>query len=315
MPFTFRMTLSGLMVVVPDRPFESAFGPAGSVTVLLPNLLRPHPLENGDKAILDPHLPFLEFPLAARQSASTRAADLLNPARNTGLCKLLGEEIEILAVPGLPVGFTLDTREPADPNQANPDEQKSLFWLATMEQAAPGRGTLKPGLLDSELGEKKDIVARMRVERGRFRTFALSTELCRFEPKGPAGFERRVAISLALEIEGVPSHVALSMKKTGEEPEVLVLAGKDGEVVELNLMNSEIEDVMNPQPAGQVDLDPDRPVADFEVFYDLADGFRTRNRKEPKRFLRQFRPDDDDTGSAPPHALCSPTGMNATKAA
>lgn len=313
MPFTFRMTLSGLMVVVPDRPFASAFGPAGSVTILLPNLLRPHPLENGDRASLDPHLPFLEFPLAASQAATTREPDLLNPARKTGLCKLVGEEIEILPVPGLPVGFTLDTRSPANVNQPTLAERESLFWLATMEQATPGRGTLKAGLLNSELGETKEIVARARIDRGRLSTLALSLDPCRFEPDGPRNFQRRIAISLVLEIPGVPSHVRLSMKKADREAEVLVLAGKDGETVELHLMNSEIEDVMNPRPAVQLPLEePLRPIADFEVFYDLAAGFRARNRNEPRRFLQQIR---EGTPQNPPHALCSPTGMNAEQAA
>jgi hypothetical protein len=307
MPFTFRIILSGLMAMVPDRPFQDTLEAADGVTFLFPNLLRPRELEHRmteAPEFLDPHLPFLEFPTAARLDASTREADLLNPRRSTSLCRLVGEEIEILPIPGLSAGFKMETSIPANRKVAAGDEVKSLFWVTPLEQGSPGRGIIKPGLLDGPLGDKKDIVTRIRFERGRLFTNTVTDRPCRFEPASPLRFERPIALSLALEIEGVPTQVALAMKKQGQDTKVLVLAPKDGQsVVELNLMNREIEDILNPT-LPQV-LEPDRPLADFEVFYDFSSGFKPG---DPRPFLREIPsrgPIQD-----PPHALCPPTALS-----
>lgn len=307
MPFTFRMILSGLMVMVPDRPFEQNLEPSDGVTFLFPNLLKPRKLEhmpNREPQLLDAHFPFLEFPMAARRSGSTREADLHNPARNAGLCRLVGEEIEILAIPGQSVGFRMETSIPANKKVPAGDELRSLFWVASVEQGSPGRGVIRPDLLAAPLGEKESLVTRVRFEHGRLFTNTVTNRRCRFEPASRLRFERPVALSLALEIENVQTHVALAMRKQGQDPQVLVLAPEGGEgIVELNLMNREFEDIFNPSLLQLAE--PDRPLADFEVFYDLSSTFQPG---DPRPFLREIPSTDPVTD--PPHALCPPTALS-----
>lgn len=307
MSFKFRMILSGLMVMVPDQPFEQTLEPSDGVTFLFPNLRKPRKLEHmpeKKEQFLDPHFPFLEFPTAARRSGSTRETDLSNPNRKTDLCRLVGEEIEILPIPGQTVGFRMETSVPANQKVAAGSDAESLFWVAAVEQGAPGRGVIRPGLLEAPVGENESFITRVRFEHGRLFTNTVTNRRCRFEPASRLRFERPVALSLALEIENVKTHVALALKKQGEQPRVLILAPESGEgEIELNLMNREFEDILNPTLLQL--LDPERPLADFEVFYDFSNGFKPG---DPRPFLREIPSLDPITD--PPHALCPPATLS-----
>lgn len=145
MPFNFRMILSGLLVVVPDRRFEKTVEAAGTVTILVPNLLSSRVLSTGQA--LEPHVPVLEFDLAHRRDPSTRETDLVNPDRGKGICSLRTEEIEVLPVPSLASSFEIVGGRPANKQTPTLEERRSLFWMTTMEQAVPG-SELQPELLD-----------------------------------------------------------------------------------------------------------------------------------------------------------------------
>lgn len=308
MPFDFRMILSGLMVAVPGRRF--LFAPADSMNILVPNLRRPRllePFSAEDPQILDPHFPFLEFPEGARLDSSTRQVDLARPVAGRSLCHLAGEEIEIL-VPGLDRVFTMNTLRPVDLEEPTPEEERSLFWIATVEEASPGKGLLKPDLLTAPLENDAPIATRLRFDTGHFCTHLLSTNVCRFEPQMDGDVMRRYAIRLALEITGVPDRVTVSMKK-GEVTQELHLAPRAGQTsLEIQLSNRELEDILNPNPspAAVAVREPGRPLADFHVFYDFSRDFVAG---EPRRFLQEVEIEGKDGEQFPPHALCPPTGM------
>lgn len=311
MPFTFRMILSGLMAVIPDRTFDTSLESADSVTILVPNLLKPRPLNNrrnGQQEILDPHFPILDFDLQNRQASSTRPVDLsTNDGR--GICHLETEKIEILPLPGLAQDFKLLTGVPNDVDNPTPGEKRSLFWLVTMEQASPGNGALEPGLDAAPLNRKGRIITQVKLERGTLATHALSENSCRIEPLDQNPLDRRVAASLQLLIENVPIHVALSMKKEGKPAQTLFLAPPDGtSEVRVRLMSREFEHIGLPEPPEPDELD--QPVADFEVFYDLVKGFDREQGIRP--FLFEVVPPPPgrvNFTTDTPKALCPPTAL------
>ncbi len=305
MPFTFRMVLSGLMVVVPDRP-RSLFGPPESLTVLVPNLQKPRTLDGAD--ILDPHFPFLEIPTQSRRESSTREADLEIPSRRTSLFHLAEEEISI-RVPGLDPALSFNTVKPRDLAHPNSEEEKSLFWLATVEQASPGYGLVNPSLLTADLVGNGDIATRLRIDTGSLCSHRLSERPCRFEPFQRDGeVDRRYTTQLALEIEGVPGEVILSLRKGDTTTRELHLMPRSraSELV-VHFTNREFEDIVylsSEQPA-----DVTRPLADFHVFYDVSLAKRDGRLIPAERRFLQMLPDDGVVH--PPHALCPPTGMMA----
>lgn len=308
MPFNFRMVLSGLMAVVPDRPFAKTIESASSVTLLMPNLLASRMLSTGEA--LDPHVPILEFKKLFRdENLSSRLPDLENLNKGTVLYRLEGEELEILPVPDLAVGFSLIGDRPVNKNKPSNAERRSLFWVTTMEQALPGRSKLRPGLLDGPLDGRGKIVTRIKIERGRLVTQALSPNICRFDPAAPEPFEQRVAVRLALEIDRVPRHVVLSMKRKGEEARRIVFAPPDGTSdVEVELTNREHDDILGLHPTVRP---PDRALADFEIFYDLVDGLNL-TREDARPALRQvFRRGDPQDPDLTRHAICPPTAFTA----
>lgn len=302
MDYQFRMVFSGLSVLVPSLEFNGAVQPAESAVMLLPNLLRPRALS--DRSILDSHFPILKFNLDQRQDSSTRQTDAQSGA--TGLCLLVGEEIEVLPMQRLSTSFSMVTDPPADLEEPTPEHQRSLFWLATMDQAAPGNGRLMSDLVEGPLGTKSKIASRVRLDRGRLVTDRLSRRVCRFNPEGTSRLNRRIAVSLALEIDHVPGPIALSMSRAGKPPERLVLAPRNGEdVVQVEIQNREADEFFAIIP----ELEPDlvRPEGDFEIFFDLL-----ADQRLERRFIQQIIPEGEFPVD-PPHAMCPPTAANQTR--
>ncbi len=191
MPFTFRMILSGLMAVIPDRTFDTSLESADSVTILVPNLLKPRPLNNrrnGQQEILDPHFPILDFDLQNRQASSTRPVDLsTNDGR--GICHLETEKIEILPLPGLtpisscsPACQTMSTtRHPAKEVSVLARHHGTGLPRQRSPRARPRRGPPEPEGADHHAGEARTGHARdARAER-KF----LPDRAPRPEPPGP----------------------------------------------------------------------------------------------------------------------------------
>lgn len=306
MPFNFRMVLSGLMVVVPSRP-QDFLAPADSLTVLLPNLRRPRTVgpPSLQPEILDPHFPFLLIPDGTRLEESTRRVDLAIPEQQQ-MFHLLGEEIEI-QVPGLAPGLSMNTLRPLDLNQPTADEERSLFWIATVEDASPGFGAVNPDFLTAELEGNNQIATRLRIDAGHFCTHLLSERACQFHPTRDGDVERRYAIRLALEFQEVPDRVILRLTRAGESRE-LHLGQAAGEL-EVQLTNREFEDLLNPgNPADPRPAMVDRPLNDFDVFYGFS--LAPEVPAEARRFLELVPlPPNPLEPVTPPHALCPPTGM------
>ncbi|MES1244601.1 MAG: hypothetical protein ABUT39_23545 [Acidobacteriota bacterium] len=318
MPFNFRIVLSGLMAVIPNRP-RFFFAPTESLTVLLPNLRRPRAVgrPNPQPEILDPHFPFLVVPGGARLAESTRQADLTVPARQEQLFHLLGEEIEI-RVPGLAQGFSMNTSQPRSLVEPTADESRSLFWLATVEDASPGFGAVNPAFLsaDLDLENNDQIASRLSINAGHFCTNLLSEGACRFNPVEDDDVERLYAVRLALEFTDVPDRVILVLTRAGVSQE-LHLGQAAGEL-EVQLTNREFEDLLSPRdPRRREPAVVGRPLNDFDVFYGLTDNNNVP--LEARRFLELVPPPPSPTRTGPvnpPHALCPPTGMTLkTKAA
>jgi hypothetical protein len=299
-----RLSFSGLCTFVLDPPLstfafqESPSEPAtlSSVTILLQRLTRSRQLSNHVNLrpeVLDQHFPLLEFnlkdqPKRKKTSTDRRADfhclpdDLGNMTK--GVCLLNGEDLTVFHE-GDKTPLTFSTLRPANPTnpQLTEEEEKSLFWMVSLEDALPGNATLDPRLIETQPGSNQPILARIRLTEGTLKTRDLTDLPYTIGGSvAPSRLNRRIATAFEVEMD-VQSPVEITMlaNRNGAEAERrLVLVSADGGDLEVGIANMEIDRFIGFDPASAP-----RVEADFEVYADLL--ARPLERDQPRPFLRQ----------------------------
>lgn len=278
---TLRMSFSGLCTFVFDPPLDPSIfeeSPAGDAnlkkaTVLLQRLTRARALANQvnlRSEVLDQHFPLLEFNRKDWQPKSTRKADFhcfpdAEGEMTKGVCLLKGEELTIVSDRPSDSSLAFSRLKPKDP--ANPvlglDEETSLFWMATLEDALPGRAMLNPRLLDTPAGSNQPILAKVQFDQGFLKTRELTDLPFNLGPSGPnSSFPRRVAIAFDLEVPFKEEVTVNMLSLNSDVPRRLVL--KSQKDVEVGIANMEIDRYIGIDPTTGPHV-----AADFEVYFDL----------------------------------------------
>lgn len=316
MSFVFRIHFSGLCAFVFDSPVKEPPDANGEVLplqnkegiVLLQNLIQsrrlspdPNDLDETPQ-FLDSHYPQLEFNMADLDPANTRIPDLENKITGRGLCLLFGEDLTLLPDrrAAQPSSLSVPRMIPKDPQDPTPPEQGSLWWMATMDDAFPGKGILRQGLEDVAPNEKGEIVARVQITQGDLSTTDRSTQPCTFESPGSKTFKQRIATQITLEIP-ITTNIGIRMVKNSgvAHARELVLFPSDGKQVEIVVGNLEIDGFLGLPKGYQV-----RSAADFEVHYELSAAYE---RDVPTAFpLARTADDAYDTRNG---GLCPPTAF------
>jgi hypothetical protein len=315
MSYTLRVLFSGLCAFVPNRPFDRLEDPPTQVTVLLPNLLKPQPLDTNSPSgnTLEPHFPLLGFDLSDLHPQSQRKPDLWREASGKGACLLYGEEISLeLNIPSNGHSkLTIPTRSENQPKEkqeeATPTDRESLYWLSRLDRATPKHFVI-PTLLTDSLSQEDNppLLARMRLEQGFLRVSKLSERVCRFD--GSNGYIQQIATELALDIPGVEGPAAIVLRGSdGTERSLTLTPVRKPGVVEIRIENRELDDLLGiPQ-----EMFPPRELADYQVFYKLVQpesGTVTPSiRSFPKQQPKKDGKDDGSTLKNP--SLCPPTAL------
>jgi len=287
MSFTFRIHFSGLCAFIFDQPVKEGSGSSGEVPplikkeglVLFRNLIRSRPLSpvpddiSRTPQFLDPHYPQLEFKMRDLDvAANERVPDLVNTATGQGLCLLFGEDLTLRpdSKDAQPYSLTIPRSIPKDPENPTTAEERSLWWVATLEDAFPGKGTLRKNLDKVSPNELGEIVARVRITQGDLFTSERSLRSCTFERPGSQVFKQRVATQLTVEIPNIQSNIGIRMVKNGfsKGARELILFPSDGIQVDIKIHNLEIDGFLGLPKDYQA-----RPVADFEIHYQMSDGY------------------------------------------
>ena len=321
---TLRLSFSGLCTFVFDPPLDPFVFESGpklpdaaltEATVLLQRLTRSRLLSNQvnlQNEVLDQHFPLLEFNLSDYQADSTRspnfhcspAVDADGRTKNEmtrGVCLLNGEELTITGDGEAldPLRFArLKPAKPADP-QVSEEERKSLFWMATLDDAVPG-AALNPTLLATSPASNQPILAKVHLTKGRLTTRELTDFAYTLATSGgTSNLNRRVATSFELEME-FQEKVTFNMvanRKGKTTNEQLVLAPKYGDTVQVGIVNMEIDRFIGLDPTTAP-----RVQADFEVYFDLL--------QEPiaqRPFLQLAARDNSSTQGG--ISSCAPSGV------
>jgi hypothetical protein len=277
---TLHLTISGLCVFAFDQPLKGKGKDPTQATLLLQRLIQARELAhvtNGAKEVLDQHFPMLEFnPDDRDKIASTRGPDLLfapdaKGDMQKGGCTLFGDDLTIL-IDGQPMRSNALqlTRTPPTNQYAPTDADKdTLWWMATLEDAFPGRGTVDPIFTRNPPGPNQKILARVVLSEGRLKTLDLSDDACTFVSPGSTTFNQRIATSFVLEVP-FSKTVELSMNRpNGSKIETrrLVFSPAAGKDLQIAIKNMEID------PSIGVPRDySSRATADFEVYAELLPG-------------------------------------------
>lgn len=290
-----QIKISGLCVFAFDRPLKKEGPPPTRATLLLPKLTHARALNNFVNQryeVLDQHFPLLVFNLNARDSASSRDIDFMipdpkNPDRkkiDQGVCLLFGEDVTIKTDDDkVPHKLELDQTPPAKPlaATADPKEKLSLWWMATLDDAFPGKGNVNPLFLDNPPGPNQAVLARVQLTQGRLATTDLTDHPCTFMPPGDPKFYQRIATSFTLDLP-FQEKVEINVERR-EDGKIsasnLILKGPGN--VQIEIKNMEIDELI-----GMKKSYSPRPEADFEVYADIL--AQPIEGKPP--FLRQTGP-------------------------
>ncbi|HEV2851557.1 MAG TPA: hypothetical protein VHC97_02020 [Thermoanaerobaculia bacterium] len=294
---TLRLSFSGLCTFVFDPPLGGDGSARREATVLLQRLTRARALANQvnlQPEVIDQHFPLLEFNLADLQPESTRRADFhcfpdAAGRMTRGVCLLNGEDLTIGAE-GRELAGGLSFSRQAPKDLANPqlseEEQASLFWMVTLEDAVPGNAALNPKLLGTDPGSNQPILARVKLTEGRLRTRELTDSPYTVAgSKGSSSLNRRVATAFELEVDcGSKVRIRMVSHRNGSKTErALVLAAAGGGDVEVGIANMEIDRYVGLDAAAGP-----RVEADFEVYSDLLANPPAKG--EPRPFLSNVSP-------------------------
>jgi hypothetical protein len=294
MSYLFQMYFRGLCAFVPSEPIDKKPYPqhVDSITVLVPNLLISKDLRK--RQVMSSHYPCIAFDMDQRQKGSTREPDFIIPGKpSTGLCFLNGED---LSFPGLPPGgnpgLDLKNQPASDPER----EKESLFWLAKMERAKKGAGVLRKGLVRPSKPKREEILGRLVMDRGIFKSSYLTSQIATFDDYST--YRQVIAWELLWEVPGVTGVVEIDFSfidpAQGRSTKLLLAPGKKDEGVDLTLRNLEIEAFIAKYQGSR-----GKRGKDFEIHYGLSKASRGRH---PVPVL--------PTSPSPPdsvHELCPPT--------
>jgi hypothetical protein len=321
-----RVKISGLCVFAFERPLKTSVEPPTAATLLLQKLTHARALSNVPNQryeILDQHFPLFVYNLADRDSASTRTTDFLavpdaNGKQMTkGVCLLFGDDVKILSdmdssekQNGRSDGkngasrLQFDLKGPKDKDNPTEDELKSLWWMATLQDAFP-EAEIDPVFVQSAPGANQAILARVKLDRGLLTTDQRTDRPCTFVSPGNQKFDQQVATSFNLDIPFKEKIVIeITRKIEGRvEPSKLILApsGHGSGGLEIEIKNMEIDELI-----GMKRSYSPRPEADFEIYADLLkkkpDGFSA---PKTTTYLRQTGPGNP---AGIRNSTCPPTG-------
>ena len=307
-----HLTISGLCVFAFDQPLKGRGKLPTQATLLLQRLIRARELAhvtNGVNEILDQHFPMLEFDPEDRDTAvSTRGPDFLFAPEAQGkmqkaVCTLFGDDLTILidGQPMKPNALQLTRDQPADQNASNLTgaNKDTLWWMATLEDAFPGHGTVDPIFTRNPPGPNQKILARVVLSEGTLKTLDLSDEACTFVSPGSATFNQRIATSFVLEIPfGKTVEISMSRPNGSRiENRRLVFSPAAGKDLQIAIRNMEVD-----QAIGVPHDYSSRATADFEVYAELL----------PAGVVRGLKPVPLPVGpggtSGAGNSRCPPTG-------
>jgi hypothetical protein len=313
-----RIKISGLCIFAFDRPLKGEVPPTRA-TLLLQKLTHARTLSNVPNQryeVLDQHFPLLVFNLPDRDPASTRTADFLALPDSTGrqmtkgVCLLFGDDLKILPdgqEKGADDYLRVDAKPPKEPSNPTEEELKSLWWMATLQDAFPTKANeapvgIDPVFINSKPGANQAILARIDLAEGRLMTHERTDRSCIFAPPGNPEFNQQIAVSFHLDIPFKEKVVIkVTRRADGREEEshlVLAPSGHGSGGLELEIKNMEIDELI-----GMKRSYSPRPEADFEVYADLLAN------KPPgldqRTYLRQMTPGNP---AGIRFSTCPPTG-------
>jgi hypothetical protein len=272
-----QIKISGLCVFAFDRPLKKAGPPPTRATLLLPKLTHARALNNFVNQryeVLDQHFPLLVFDLDARDPASTRDSDFLVPdtARTRiekGVCLLFGDDLTITTDDGKVASkLNLDQTPPTKPlaTTVDPKERQSLWWMATLEDAFPGKGEVNPLFIDNPPGSNQAVLARVQLTQGRLASAELTDHPCTFMPPGNPKFYQRIATSFTLDLPFKEKiEINIERREDGKiSPSQLILRPPSRSNFTIEIKNMEIDELI-----GMKKSYSPRPEADFEVYADI----------------------------------------------
>lgn len=307
---TLNLTISGLCVFAFDQPIKGKGKDPTTAILLLQRLTQSRQLSNVvnfQHEVLDQHFPLLAFDADARDASSTRVPDFLacpDPAGKMmkGVCLLLGDDLTLL-LDGEPMresALKLNRNPPANPfapQLANGDKE-TLWWMATLEDAFPGHGTIDPIYIKNKPGPNQPILARLPLSQGELKTQDLTDYPCTFLEPGASTFNQRIATSFVLQVPFQKTvEIRMERPKSGRtERNNLVFSPAAGKDLQIDIKNMEVNELIGFDSA----YGP-RATADFEIYGELL----PRTVAVQKPFLVQ-------TGPGGPAGVglssCPPTG-------
>ncbi|HEY2292083.1 MAG TPA: hypothetical protein VGM86_15395 [Thermoanaerobaculia bacterium] len=269
-------------------------------------------------AALDQHFPLLVFSLPDRDSVSTRQTNFFavpsadGKQMTKGVCVLFGDDVEVLpdGADGAPkngnknggngtsLQFDRSAPNPKDKANPTPEELRSLYWMATLQDAYPAdektgkpAAEIDPVFYKNPPGANQAIVARVELKQGQLTTDQLTDHICTFVPPGNQKFNQKIALAFNWDIPFKDKVVIRTTKRIEGrvEPSDLVLTPSghgDGDL-EIEIKNMEIDELIGVSRS----YSP-RPEADFEVYADLLKDRSSRfpMGAQPPTYPRQVAP-------------------------
>jgi hypothetical protein len=272
-----RIRISGLCFFAFNRPLKTSREDPTSARLLLQRLTSARTLKHmvlGRNEVLDQHFPMLEFSLGDRDATSTRRVDFsarpdANGRMTRGVCLLFGDDVTITTDDGgVAPTLQLDRSKPEDPAalQLSQQEQGSLWWMPTLEDAFPGNSAINPLFANNPPAANQPILARVELNQGKLQTLELSDYPCTFVSPGSASFNQRIATALALDIPFKRRIIFDMVRRIDGQQETsrLVLRPSDGGDLDVEIKNMEIDDLIGIRKNYSARLE-----ADFEIYADL----------------------------------------------
>ncbi len=272
MPYTFKFHFLGLCAFVPSEPIdvEPFREKIDYLTVLVPDLLQPRKLSD---TMMLPHYPSLQYQVNQRQEGSDKPERLVIPKsggeapEDMGLCFLKGEDLAVDAQSADTGGLSLmNGHSGGDATAPVPGRnERSVFWLAHLEHAVAGAGTLRPKLLPPEPPIGNFLRGRLQLKAGALTTAATVGAVTAFDQG--SSYNQQIAKQLTWQLTDVrgPVTITFAAFRDGGGTKLVLRPKDDQGLVEVTLRNLEIDAFMD-EFQGPLR----RRGSDFEIYYSLA---------------------------------------------